>query len=99
MKKLLLVFFLNIFLCFSAFAEVKNFQYLLKLNYVDESGKLVAYLVNTTSGSLIFEKTKLGELDQWNSSVYGKATFVFEGDKDEFIVNNYTPVNGRPAFN
>ena len=99
MKKLLLVLFLNIFLCFSAIAEVKNFQCLLKLNYVDESGKLVAFLVNTTKASLIFEKAKIGEIDQWNSNVYGKATFVFGGEKEEFTINNYTMIDARPAFN
>jgi len=99
MKKILIVIIFNLFLNSPAFAEVKNFNCLLNLVYVNESDKIVSYLVENTRGSLIFEKGKIGELDQWNSNVYGKATFVFGGEKEEFTINNYTPINGRPAFN
>ena len=99
MKKILIVIIFNLFLNSPAFAEVKNFNCLLNLVYVNESGKIVSYLVENTRGSLIFEKAEIGELDQWNSNVYGKATFVFGGEKEEFTLNNYTPINGRPAFN
>ena len=86
MKKLLTLIILNLFLNSSALAEIKNFKCVRLLHFMDENEKLIAFLSNNV-GSLILELIPMGTFDQWGSTSYGKATFVFNEKKHEFNLN------------
>ena len=90
MKKILALIILNLFLNSSAFAEIKNFQCVKLLHYMDENEKLRAFFGDKV-GSLIIEFVPSGAweqaTDQWGSVGYGKATFVFNEKKHEFNLN------------
>jgi hypothetical protein len=87
MKKILALIILNLFLNSSAFAEVKNFQCARLFHFMDENEKVIAGLSDRVVGSLIIEFVPMGTFDQWGSTSYGKATFVYDNRKHEFNLN------------
>ena len=96
MKKILLnsliIFY---FITNHSLADVENYTCKKVLNFWNIQGEYRTTLSDETA-SLIFTPTN--EYDKWGSNQFGKASFIFRGDKIDFHINDRLYLGGFTGY-